>query len=118
MDIYRDKAKKSLSKAISEKAELEAKTRKSDVAMIQLLEERENATRAHNTLKTQKEKLENLCRALTLKAKIASGGGGDEGQNDGGGEEVNGATESDGGGGGGAAESGDDKEGKGDGSAA
>ena len=103
---------KALRKSEKEKAELEAKTRKSDVAMIQLLEERENATRAHNTLKTQKEKLENLCRALTLKAKMASGDGGKE---DGGGGEVNRAEGDNGDDG--AAESGENKEGEGDGSA-
>jgi chromosome segregation ATPase len=58
------------------KAELEAKTRKSDVAMIQLLEERENAARANGTLRAQKEKLEGLCRVLTLQAKLVAGGPG------------------------------------------
>lgn len=63
---------KALRRSETEKAELEAKTRKSDVAMIQLLEEREHATRANSTLKAQKEKLEGLCRALTLKAKVSA----------------------------------------------
>lgn len=63
---------KALRKSEKEKAELEAKTRRSDVAMIQLLEERANSTKANGTLRAQKEKLEALCRALTLQAKMTS----------------------------------------------
>ena len=43
---------------------MEAKTLKSDVAMIKLLEEREQLTAQCVSLKAKKDKLEGLCRAL------------------------------------------------------
>jgi hypothetical protein len=64
---------------------MQLKTQKSDVAIIRMLEEKENAARTNVTLKLQKDKLEGLCRALTLKVRLGSEG----------------ATDADGGGGGG-----------------
>ena len=49
------------------RAELERKTRESDVAVIELLEERAALAKANETLRAQREKLEGLCRAALAK---------------------------------------------------
>tara|TARA_B100001758_G_C18282230_1_gene542271 strand:- start:249 stop:1013 length:765 start_codon:yes stop_codon:yes gene_type:complete len=55
---------KKLIESEAAKREMEAKTLKSDVAMIKLLEEREQLTAQCVSLKAKKDKLEGLCRAL------------------------------------------------------
>ena len=55
---------KKLIESEAAKREMEVKTLKSDVAMIKLLEEREQLTAQCVSLKAKKDKLEGLCRAL------------------------------------------------------
>lgn len=55
---------KKLIESEAAKREMQAKTLKSDVAMIKLLEEREQLTAQCVSLKAKKDKLEGLCRAL------------------------------------------------------
>ena len=55
---------KKLIESEAAKREMEAKTLKSDVAMIKLLEERQQLTTQCVSLKAKKDKLEGLCRAL------------------------------------------------------
>ena len=57
-----------------EKEELLRKTKASDAALLQLLDERNEAQKAHRTAVAQKEALAALCRTLQERAK--SGGGG------------------------------------------
>ena len=61
---------KRLREAETRRAELEAKSAKSDVAMIKMLEEKEGLAKAVATLTAQKEKLEGLCRAMQTAKKV------------------------------------------------
>ena len=61
---------KRLRESETRRAELEAKSAKSDVAMIRMLEEKEGLAKAVATLTAQKEKLEGLCRALQAAKKV------------------------------------------------
>ena len=67
---------KALKKAEKEKGELLAKVEKSDVAMIQLLEERVASTKGEQKLRQQNDKLQALCR--TLQARLKDSGTGDK----------------------------------------
>ena len=62
---------KKLIESEAAKREMEAKTLKSDVAMIKLLEEREQLTAQCVSLKAKKDKLEGLCRALQKQTSIS-----------------------------------------------
>lgn len=55
---------KALAEAERRAAELERKARASDVALIEMLDEKEKLTKTVSMLTAQKEKLEGLCRAL------------------------------------------------------
>ena len=55
---------KALAEAERRAAELERKARASDVALIEMLDEKEKLTKTVVGLTAQKEKLEGLCRAL------------------------------------------------------
>ncbi|GBG60869.1 hypothetical protein CBR_g15990 [Chara braunii] len=66
-----DKMSKTIRKLEKENSALKAKCGKSDVTIIQLLEERATQTKQMDTLRAQKERLESLCRSLQAELKIA-----------------------------------------------
>ncbi|KAL5724570.1 hypothetical protein ACHQM5_007811 [Ranunculus cassubicifolius] len=64
-----DKMAKSIKELKKENAFLKGKCDKSDVTLIQLVEEREMGKKQLEKLKNQKERLESLCRSLQIQRK-------------------------------------------------
>ncbi|PIA29168.1 hypothetical protein AQUCO_06200034v1 [Aquilegia coerulea] len=69
-----EKMAKSIKELKKENAFLKGKCERSDVTLIELVEEREKWKRQLEKLKSQKEKLESLCRSLQAERKNTSGG--------------------------------------------
>ncbi|XP_048231861.1 beta-taxilin isoform X2 [Ricinus communis] len=70
-----EKRTKSIKKLKKENVFLKSKTEKSDVTLIELVEERERLKKQLEKTKNQKEKLESLCRSLQAERKQNSNGG-------------------------------------------
>lgn len=71
-----EKMAKSIKELKKENAFLKGKCERSDVTLIELVEEREQWKKQLEKVKNQKEKLESLCRSLQAERKQSSGGGG------------------------------------------
>eukprot|EP00850_Spirogloea_muscicola_P007320 SM000036S13364 [mRNA] locus=s36:878553:881510:+ [translate_table: standard] len=67
-----EKMSKTIKKLEKENGSLKAKCEKSDVSIIELLDERSATKKQLETVRTQKERLEALCRSLQLERKLAA----------------------------------------------
>lgn len=70
-----EKMGKSVKELKKENTFLKSKCEKSDVTLIELVEEREHLKKQLEKTKNQKEKLESLCRSLQAERKQTSTGG-------------------------------------------
>ena len=69
-----DKLTKKTKRLETENAEMQRKAKASDVALLQLVDERNEAQKALRTAVVQKDKLAALCRTLQERQKQAAGG--------------------------------------------